>query len=260
MSEKNYQNDTDVEALSERTSQDDCLDHQETERQQALQQLSLVIMSRLGLNDIYHAFARHADRLLPYDRLTIILGEENKMRVVYVFGRDEDDAERLMGTTLPTKSLSISRVMAQGQPILRNNISTEIQSAEDALLQSGGVRSYMIIPLRAQGEAFGVWIVNSRHVGAYSPDDMEIAQSMSSLLAVAIDNRRLSQLAQQESSERKRAEGSLWNTVKRFQSLIESANDIVVILDAHGSLRYTSPSVERILGYSSSDMIGREFC
>ncbi|MBD2635715.1 GAF domain-containing protein [Limnothrix sp. FACHB-881] len=42
-----------------------------------------------------------------------------------------------------------------------------------------------------------------------------------------------------------------------FQSLIEKATDIVVILDSCGIFRYVSPSTEGILGYTSAETVGQ---
>jgi PAS domain S-box-containing protein len=42
-----------------------------------------------------------------------------------------------------------------------------------------------------------------------------------------------------------------------FQSLIENATDIVSIVDAAGTIRYESPSIERVLGYLPGELIGR---
>jgi PAS domain S-box-containing protein len=42
-----------------------------------------------------------------------------------------------------------------------------------------------------------------------------------------------------------------------FRSLIENALDIVTILNADGSIRYASPSVEAMLGYRSAELIGQ---
>ena len=46
-------------------------------------------------------------------------------------------------------------------------------------------------------------------------------------------------------------------TARRFHSLIEASNDIVVILDAGGLFRYATPSTSRILRYPSEEMIGK---
>lgn len=43
---------------------------------------------------------------------------------------------------------------------------------------------------------------------------------------------------------------------QRYEALIEHSSDIVTILDADGTIRYESPSVERILGYDPADLVG----
>ena len=44
---------------------------------------------------------------------------------------------------------------------------------------------------------------------------------------------------------------------QRFRALIENATDIVVIIDKQGIFRYISPSQERIFGYKTVEMLGR---
>jgi PAS domain S-box-containing protein len=51
-------------------------------------------------------------------------------------------------------------------------------------------------------------------------------------------------------------EETLWKTARRFQALIENSSDMVVILDANGLFRYSSPSM-KVLGYASEDIVGR---
>jgi len=43
---------------------------------------------------------------------------------------------------------------------------------------------------------------------------------------------------------------------ERFQAFVEQSNDILTILNRDGTYQYQSPSVERILGYDSEEMIG----
>ena len=50
-------------------------------------------------------------------------------------------------------------------------------------------------------------------------------------------------------------EGS--QTESHFRSLIENASDIITIMEADGSIRYESPSLERILGYKPEELVGR---
>jgi two-component system cell cycle sensor histidine kinase/response regulator CckA len=41
-----------------------------------------------------------------------------------------------------------------------------------------------------------------------------------------------------------------------FRALIENSSDIIVLLDAEGIIRYETPAVERLLGYTPAELIG----
>ncbi len=57
--------------------------------------------------------------------------------------------------------------------------------------------------------------------------------------------------------ERQNAEAALEQSEKYYKSLIENALDVVTILDGSGTIVYSSPSGERVLGYSSLEIVGR---
>src|SRR5688500_8135848 len=45
--------------------------------------------------------------------------------------------------------------------------------------------------------------------------------------------------------------------VRLYQSLVQYSSDRVAIIEAGGSIRYVSPSVERVLGYRPEDLVGK---
>lgn len=45
----------------------------------------------------------------------------------------------------------------------------------------------------------------------------------------------------------------------KYKELVENINDVVYEIDNHGIIQYISPSIERILGYSSLEIIGKNF-
>ena len=59
-------------------------------------------------------------------------------------------------------------------------------------------------------------------------------------------------------TERRRAEGALKRSEERFRSLVRYASDIIMILDAEGTILYESPAVERVLGIRPEERIGTD--
>ena len=61
---------------------------------------------------------------------------------------------------------------------------------------------------------------------------------------------------QRDTTGRKGVEQALRQSEERFRSLIENALDIIMILDPDGTIGYVSPSVEKVLGYAETDLVG----
>jgi PAS domain S-box-containing protein len=57
-----------------------------------------------------------------------------------------------------------------------------------------------------------------------------------------------------DTTDRKINEMRIRESEKRFRSLVQNSNDIVFVVTEEGIIRYISPSVERVLGYSSADI------
>lgn len=156
-----------------------------------LQELDRALTHKLGRDDIYHIFARHAGRLLAYDRMSIALLERDEVHLVFVADKNESQHNIQVGAKFPVKKSATGRAISQGQLILRHNITTNTQLIDDQLLAARGIQSIMMIPLKVKGEVIGTLNIGSEQLGAYSPDDLQLAQMMSEQLAIAIENARL---------------------------------------------------------------------
>jgi len=58
-------------------------------------------------------------------------------------------------------------------------------------------------------------------------------------------------------TERKRAEEALQKSEERFRQIAENVSDFIWEVDANGLFTYASPAVEKILGYTPDELIGK---
>lgn len=110
-----------------------------------------------------------------------------------------------------------------------------------------GITSMLDAPIRAGGTIAGV--ICHEHVGPvrrWEVDEQNFAASVADLLSLAL-----------ETGERKKAEAELRRSEEYYRSLIETALDVVTLIDAGGIVRYESPAVERVLGYKTDELIGQ---
>jgi PAS domain S-box-containing protein len=112
-------------------------------------------------------------------------------------------------------------------------------------LQPLGINSMLDAPIRMRGKLVGV--ICHEHIGParhWSLEEQSFAGSVADMVALAL-----------ESVELKQAEEELRKSEKYFRSLIENAQDVVMILDANKSIRYVSPAIYSVLGYKPEELL-----
>ena len=59
-------------------------------------------------------------------------------------------------------------------------------------------------------------------------------------------------------TDRVQIEEQLRSSERRFRAVVQHASDVVTIADADGTITYTSPSMQRVLGYGPEELIGTQ--
>jgi PAS domain S-box-containing protein len=135
------------------------------------------------------------------------------------------------------------RVWQSGQPAWISDVMTDPCFARREIAAQVGLHSALAFPILLGNRTLGVMLFFSRR----TPEVDEDLLKMMSVIG--------SQIGQ--FTERKRAEEALRQSEVYFRSLIEHTADTISTYDANGVRLYTSPSIERILGYKPEEMIGQ---
>jgi PAS domain S-box-containing protein len=72
-----------------------------------------------------------------------------------------------------------------------------------------------------------------------------------------IDHTRVIQCNIRDISDRKRAEGALLESEKKYRDLVELAQEGIWLIDEHGLTSFVNPRMAEMLGYTVEEMLGR---
>jgi PAS domain S-box-containing protein len=100
----------------------------------------------------------------------------------------------------------------------------------------------LFAPMVIEGKAIGLLGLANKQ-GDFDEHDAQIASAFAELSAIAL--------------VQKRTEEAVRRSEEYFRHVTENASDIITILEADGTIRYASPSVEQVLGYKQEDLIAK---
>ncbi len=137
-------------------------------------------------DSLLETLSKALGRLFPVDGAALGLLEEDSVVVRQVAsGGERREPERLPAS----RSHLLGWVIGTTRPLWRNDIRTELRFVEG--VAPDGMRSDMVIPLRARGQIMGAFRVSCRRSHAFDPDDFAVLQRCADLTAVAVETQRL---------------------------------------------------------------------
>ena len=141
--------------------------------------------------------------------------------------------------------------------VLRTGVSELVPDVTDALLvaaargpehlnflRESGVRSHMIVPLRARDRTLGaITFVIATSERRYGREDLALAEELAGRAALAVDNARLYREAQEAQT--------------RYATLFESAAEAIMVVDVDGYCVEANQAMTQLIGYDAADLVGR---
>lgn len=215
----------------------------------------------LNLDEVLDRILENVGRVLPHDTVDILLlygaGDQRELRAVGGSGFARRGTEDwLYGTRLPWQEMHSFRRMEQsGRPLAIPD--TEGHPNWTAIPETEWVKSYAGAPLRFRGKTIGFLNLCSERAGAYSQQDAQSLQVFADQAAVAIENARLYAQAQDEITDRKRAERALRSSESRYRNVFEGVDDAIVVEGLDGHILEVNQSACELYGWDREQVLGK---
>jgi len=135
-----------------------------------------------------------------------------------------------------------ARVLDVGHPFVVDQLS-DVPDCHDEGLEQLGVGGALAAPLAMDGEAFGAVVVCSREDAHFQVDDLLFIEAVSHLITTALSRRHLEQELEAER--------------RRNNSVLQSVNAIVLVLDQERKVLYINQAGEDLTGFQLEEIHGR---
>ena len=210
-------------------------------REKALRNAGAALVTATNRESIYAATLQAAQSLVGDDaglRLLVATEEDPESFQVVAASGGGDDVE---GTEV---SLSILPQWKRFR--LQSHRSYEVPVAEaemaEALRMPQHAAFVLSAPLFMKEELQGLLVLAGP--ATISRATRDSVEALSSQVALALDSALTTEALLLRQSE------------ARFSSLVQNSSDVVMVVEADSTIRYISPSVERVLGHEASELEG----
>ena len=142
-----------------------------------------------------------------------------------------------------------------GQTLLSNDVSQEPRYIP-GFPKEVPTRSELCVPLKLAGQVIGVLDIQDTRLVAFDETDLVALETLADQIAVAIENARLYEEAQQELAERKRAEEALKASKEYISNIIDSSLDMIIACDMQRHIVEFNTAAQETFGYRREEVIG----
>lgn len=205
-------------------------------------EIANVINSQIDLDRILAAISVEFSRILDFDLGCVAIYEKNDncLYIQHVFRRNGDS--RGEGRYVPLEDSNlVGWVAINKKPILRVDISSDNRFKE--IMKEDNLGSDIVVPLLSKGVLVGTFNVGSLSPGRYDEADLLLVKDFGALISIAIEKAQTLQ--------------KLFHLGEKYNTLMKSTNDVIMILNTSGEIVECNEAVSRIFGYSRDELTGK---
>jgi len=222
---------------------------------EALQAIVLDIIVPHDLPTLLETIVERAARLLDARSGGLYLCEPDQEQVVCVVSYQTPRDYR--GTALRYGEGAAGAVAQTGKPLIIDDY--RFWSGRAAVYEEEQpFRAVLAVPMIWQGRVTGVIdVVHYAEGQLFTQNDLELLTLFANHAAIAVENTRLYDLAQEEIARRRQLEQQIEERRVYLEGVLACAPDAIVTLDAHHHVLEWNRGAEELFGYSQEEAFGR---
>lgn len=209
-----------------------------------LNDIAEAVTSSLNTREIYHLVMEKVNEYFRVDAGSLLMLDEETGELVFVMTLEAGE-EKLFGVRIPRgKGIVWSVAESQRYEIVNDaqNDPRVLHKVSDSVGYE--VRMILCVPIVVKGRTIGVIELLNKHDGLFTEEEAQRLMRMAATIGVAIENARLFQTV---------------TTVRdRFEAILNSANDGILMADMRGVVVTANPEAAELLQTSREAMIGRQ--
>ncbi len=208
-----------------------------------LQRVGQTILGSLDLEETLTAIMQQVNDVFQVEASSVMLVEEGELRFKTAVG---SAARKVRSYTLEIGQGVAGWVAQEGRSLVVPDITREPRHFSDIDRETGFVtKSLICVPLRAREEVIGVIeILNPLDGRSFTTDDLRLLESIAALAAIAIENARLYEMADQNLARR----------VGEMSLLAEVDHQVSASLDLEVTLNAILNAVRSLIDYSFAEI------
>jgi PAS domain S-box-containing protein len=219
--------------------------------------------STMDLQEVLAVILRELKKVVPYDSATVQALKGERLEIIASDGFEDPD--KIQGFTFELEgghSPASEEVFRRRAPVILEDAWQTYAGFRGEPHAQAGVRSWLGVPLLFGDRFTGMFSLDRREPGSYTPEHARLAQAFAVQAAIAMENARLFTAAQQELAERTRTQQALEKERQQLRDIVAHAPVAMAIVDrdlryiAHSErwLRFWQLQGQSILGRSHTEV------
>ncbi len=223
--------------------------------ERALREITTELNAVHDPDEILHRIAAEGSRLLDTDRVFINLLDDKAGTLGWAWyspterGYDPWTVEDAIGIDegMTGKAISERRPIITGDYL--NDTRFVHRPGPDQYTAALGLPSAIVVPIFDREEPLGALLAESTVPDRFTEADASRLEVLARQAGIALSNARLLQRL-------RRSEAQLRDSEARYRYLVMASPDVVWEIDLEGRFTFVSDAVERMTGWTSSDVVG----